>query len=181
MSPASFNFGSVNVGSVASQPISVTNSGTASVTLSNVSISGPGFNASGASGTILSPGQSTTLNVTFTPASTGSVTGSVTIPSNAANSPASIGLSGTGAQPPAQSYSVMLAWDPGASSGVAGYYVFRSSAGGQYTQLTTSLVTATTYTDTTVQPGQTYDYEVTSVGSSNVQSASSNVASVSIP
>jgi fibronectin type 3 domain-containing protein len=75
----------------------------------------------------------------------------------------------------------MLTWAPGSSSGVAGYYVFRSLAGGQYTQLTTALVAATTYTDTTVQPGQTYDYEVTSVGSSNVQSAYSNVASASIP
>jgi hypothetical protein len=181
VNPASFNFGSVNVGSVASQPISVTNSGTSSVTISNVSISGPGFNASGASGAILSPGQSTTLNVTFTPASTGSMTGSITIPSNAANSPASIGLSGTGAQPPSPSHSVMLTWIPGASSGVAGYYVFRSSVGGQFTQLSSALVTATTYTDTTVQSGQSYDYAVTSVDSSNTQSAYSNVASASIP
>lgn len=181
VNPSSFNFGSVNVGSVASQSISVTNSGSAGVTVSGISISGPGFNANGASGAILSPGQSTKLNVTFAPASTGSVTGRVMIPSNAANSPASIGLSGTGVQPPAPSYSVMLTWAPGSSSGVAGYYVFRSLAGGRYTQLTTALVTATTYTDTTVQPGQTYDYEVTSVGSSNVQSAYSNVASASIP
>jgi len=176
VNPASFNFGSVNVGSVASQPISITNSGTASVTISNVSISGAGFNASGASGAILSPGQSTTLNVTFTPAAAGSVTGNVTIPSNAANSSVSIGLSGTGA-----SNSVMLTWDPGSSSGVIGYYVFRSLAGGQLTQLTTALITATTYTDTTVQSGQTYDYAVTSVDSSNTQSAYSNVASASIP
>jgi fibronectin type 3 domain-containing protein len=116
------------------------------------------------------------LNVTFTPAAAGSVTGNVTIPSNAANSSVSIGLSGTGA-----SNSVMLTWDPGSSSGVIGYYVFRSLAGGQLTQLTTALITATTYTDTTVQSGQTYDYAVTSVDSSNTQSAYSNVASASIP
>jgi len=181
VNPASFNFGSVNIGSGVSQPISVTNSGTANVTISNVSVSGPGFDASGASGTVLSPGQSTTLNVTFTPATTASVTGSVTIPSNAANSPASISLSGTGVQPPAPSYSVVLTWVPGASSGVAGYNVYRSTAGGPFVQLTTALITGTTYTDTTVQAGQSYSYTVTSVDSNNVQSVDSNIAFAAIP
>jgi len=182
-SPASYNFGNVNVGSGASQPISLTNSGTASVTVSNVTVSGPGFDASGVStGVSLSPGQTTTLNVSFTPASTGSVTGSVTIPSTAANSPAVLNLSGTGVQPQTQQHSVMLTWvAPSSSSGIIGYYVFRATGSGAYTQLTSSLITSTTYTDTTVQAGQSYSYAVTSVDASGDQSSYSNIAFATIP
>jgi hypothetical protein len=181
INPTSINFGSVNVGSGASQPVSLTNSGSASVTIGNVSVSGAGFNASGGSGIALSPGQSTTVNVTFTPAGTGSFTGNVSIPSSATNSSVSVGLQGTGAQPPAPSQSVVLTWQPSASSGVAGYYVYRSMNGGAYTQLTPSPITATTYTDTSVQAGESYDYAVTSVDANGMQSAYSNVAFATIP
>jgi hypothetical protein len=180
--PASVNFGSVNVGSGVSQPISLTNSGTATLTVSNVSIAGAGFNASGvSSGVVIAPGQSATLNVSFTPAATGSVNGSVTIPSNASNSPLSIGLSGTGVQPSSPTYSVLLTWLPSTSTGVTGYYVYRAVGAGSYTQLTTTPVTATTYTDTTVQAGQSYNYAVTSLGPNNTQSAYSNIAFAAIP
>ena len=96
--PSSLNFGNVNVGSKGSMSVILTNSGNSIVTISNVGISGPGFNVSGGSGIILSPAQSTTLTATFTPGGTGTVSGSITITSNAANSPLTINLSGTGAQ-----------------------------------------------------------------------------------
>jgi hypothetical protein len=179
-SPSSVSFGSVNVGSGVSQPISLTNSGTTTVTISEVSIAGAGFDASGvSSGVVIPAGQSATLNVSFTPAASGSATGSITIPSNAAT--VSISLTGTGVQPVAPSYSVSLTWLPSSSSGVIGYYVYRALGAGSYTQITPTPVTTTSYTDSTVQAGDTYEYAVTSVSSDGMQSAYSNAAFATIP
>jgi len=67
-----------------------------------VTATGTGFSASGvAAGTILTSNQSITLNVAFAPTTAGSATGSVSVASNATNSPATITPSGSG-QPTAQ-------------------------------------------------------------------------------
>ena len=96
----SLGFSNVNTGSNSVLPAILTNSGNSNVTISTVSVSGAGFSASGLSaGTIVSPGQALTLNVTFAPAAAGGVTGSVSVVSDASNSPISIGLSGTGVIP----------------------------------------------------------------------------------
>jgi fibronectin type 3 domain-containing protein len=93
-----------------------------------------------------------------------------------------VALSGTGAAAPA-SYQVELTWDAPASSSdpVAGYHVYRATSGGSYALLTSSLNTPTTYTDTSVQAGANYNYEVTSVDASGVESAPSNVYAATIP
>jgi hypothetical protein len=178
-SASTLAFASVNVGSSSILSATLTNSGSSSVTLSGVSISGPGFNASGISvGQIIPVGQTATLNVTFAPAATGSVTGSVTVTSNASNSPTIISLSGTGA---AVLHSADLSW-VASTSVVTGYNVYRSTVtAGPFTKLTSSLISALTYTDTSVQAGQTYYYVVTAVNSSNVESVYSNEVSATIP
>lgn len=97
--PTSLSFGSVNNGSNNTLGVTLTNSGNSSVTISSVTSSGAGFTCSGlAAGAILSAGQNTTLNVGFAPTAAGSLTGNVTISSNATNSPVMIGLTGTGVQ-----------------------------------------------------------------------------------
>src|SRR6266403_262022 len=97
--PTSLNLGNVNVGGNGSSSVTLTNTGNSNVTVSSVTVSGTGFSASGiTSGTTLTPNQAVTLSVTFAPASAGSVTGSVSVASNATNSPATIALSGTGVQ-----------------------------------------------------------------------------------
>jgi hypothetical protein len=178
-SPTSLAFGNINVSASKTLQSTLTNSGNANVTISNVSISGPGLGVSGAStGQVLTPGQTATLSVTFDPASAASVTGSVTVTSNATNSPTTISLSGTGVQ---AAYQVTLSWTASTSS-VIGYDVYRSTAsGGPYTELTTAPVTTTSYVDSTVQAGDTYYYAVTSVNSSNVQSALSSPTTAVVP
>src|SRR5208283_6071502 len=100
VAPASLSFGNITTGTRTTQGVTVTNSGNASVTLSQISESGTGFSAAGFTVPLtLAAGQSTTFSVTFDPATTGSLTGSVTLTSNASNSPATIALSGTGIQP----------------------------------------------------------------------------------
>jgi hypothetical protein len=177
--PTSVAFGSVNVSSDNTKTVTLTNSGNSSVTISNVTVAGAGFGASGASaGLILSSGQSASLTATFDPASSGSATGSITVTSNATNSPAVIALSGTGA---AQAYSVDLSWSASTSS-VTGYNVYSGSvSGGPYTKLTSSPVASTDYTDTNVQQGTTYYFVVTSVNSENQESAYSTQVSAAIP
>ena len=183
LSQTSFAFGNVDIGTTASKIFTVSNKGTAALTFSGVSISGAGFNATGvSSGVVLSPGQSTTFTASFTPAATGSATGSIVFTSNAANSSATIALSGTGAQQPAVSHAVVLSWDASTGSDVIGYYVYRATtSGGPFTALNASPTSATTYTDTGVSVGQTFYYVVTAVTSSNSQSGYSNVASGTIP
>ena len=180
-SQTTLNFSSVNVGSNSVLPVSFTNGGNSNVTISNVTVSGAGYTANGiGSGQIVAPGKSATLNVTFAPASTGSLPGSVTVTSNAGNSPASVTLSGTGAQQQV-SHSVTLTWTASTST-VTGYNVYRSQvSGGPYTKLDSSAVAATSYADSTVSAGQTYFYVVTSVNSSGVESADSSEVSATVP
>ena len=176
----SLSFSSVNIGSNSILPVVFTNGGNSNVTISNVTVSGAGYTAGGVqAGQIVTPGQTATLNVTFAPAGTGLIPGSVTVTSNATNSPASITLSGTGIQP--VSHSVTLTWTASTST-VSGYNVYRSTvSGGPYTKLNSTLVAATTYVDSTVQAGQTYFYVVTSVDSSGVESADSTEVSATVP
>jgi hypothetical protein len=108
--PTSLRFGNVNTGSSSILAVTLTNSGNSDVTISNVSISGAGFNPSGVSaGAILTPGQTSTLNVTFAPAAMGSVAGNVTVTSNAQNSPAIISLSGVGVTPTSSAFTAWVA------------------------------------------------------------------------
>ena len=176
----SLNFSNVNIGSNSVQPVIFSNGGNSNITISNVSISGAGYTASGVqSGQIVTPGQTATLNVSFAPAGAGLIPGTVTVTSNATNSPASVTLSGTGVQP--VSHSVTLTWTASTST-VSGYNIYRSAvSGGPYTKLNSAVVATTTYTDSTVQAGQTYFYVVTSVDSSNVESAFSTEVSATVP
>ena len=77
-----------------------------------------------------------------------------------------------------------LNWDAPSSSSVAvtGYHIYRAPSGStSYTLLNSSTTPSTTYTDTAVQAGSTYNYEVKSVDSSGVESSPSSVYAATIP
>jgi hypothetical protein len=180
-SKSALSFGNVNIGSNAVLGVTFTNSGSSNITISNVTISGPGFTSSGVSaGLILTPGQIGTLSVTFTPAATGNVTGSVSVSSNASNSPGLVALSGAGVQ--VISHSATLNWSASTST-VIGYNLYRATiSGGPYTKINTSVDATTTFTDAgTVQAGKIYYWVVTAVNSSNVESVYSGEVSATIP
>ncbi|MDQ1410288.1 MAG: hypothetical protein QOJ41_2023 [Acidobacteriaceae bacterium] len=166
---SSLNFGTIGLASSGEQAVILTNTGSSSVSISGVSVSGAGFTASGSSsGLTVSPGQFITVRVTFTPYSIGSLTGRLTITSNAQNSPANIALSGTGVA--SSGHSVALSWIS-SSSTVAGYNVYvSSSSAGPYSLLNTSPVPTTSFVDTTVQAGNTYYFRITSVSGSYQES-----------
>jgi hypothetical protein len=177
--PSSLNFGTVNSGSQVSLQVALSNSSSSFVTISNLSISGAGYTATGVpSGMILVPQQMVALTVTFVPTTAGSIPGSITITSDASNSPTVISLTGTGVQP---SHWVDLSWDA-STSAVFGYDVYRAtSLYGPYTLLNSTPLTVNQYTDYNVVPGQTYLYWVSSVGSNTSQSSFSTPISATIP
>ena len=180
-SAASVRFGDVDLGSSSSQNVSLTNKGNSTVTVSAVSTTGNGVTASGVgSGTTLASNQSVTLSVGFAPKAAGAVTGRVIITSNATSSPNTISISGAGVA--RSNYSVTLSWIASTSPDVTGYNVYRSTgSSGVYAKIVSSLVTADRYTDTTVQAGKDYSYELTSVTSSGAESGYSSPVSVTIP
>ena len=100
VNPTSFNFGNVTVGANGASSVTLTNNGSSNLTISSVTVTGAGFSASGiAAGTVLTPSQSATFSIDFAPTTAGSVTGSVSVASNATNSPTTVSLSGVGVTP----------------------------------------------------------------------------------
>jgi len=178
---STLSFGNVVVGSSTPMVVSLTNSGTSVATISSASIPPQGFNSPSAlNGSTVAPGQTATLTVVFTPPTAAVFSGTITIVSDAANSPISIPVSGTGVAP--TSHSVDLAWNPSPSPDVVGYIVERADqSGGPYTQLTAAPISVPTFIDTTVRAGQTYFYIVIAVDSTGQMSAPSGEASVTIP
>jgi hypothetical protein len=178
---ASVSFGSVEVNTVATQSVTLTSTGTVAVTVNSATLTGTGFTVSGATFPItLTPGQTVTLNVQFAPTAAGAATGQMTITSNSStNGTSVITLSGTGTSP-----EVDLSWDAPSSSAdpIEGYNAYRAPSGSSmYTLLNSSIDTEATYVDNAVQSGQTYDYIVTSVDYSGVESTPSNTFTVTIP
>jgi hypothetical protein len=95
-SPASLSFGGQAVGTTsASQTLTLSNTGGASLAISGISSSGD-FSQSSSCGSSLAAGSSCFLNVTFTPAAAGTRQGVLTLTDNAAGSPQTVSLSGTG-------------------------------------------------------------------------------------
>jgi Abnormal spindle-like microcephaly-assoc'd, ASPM-SPD-2-Hydin/Protein of unknown function (DUF1573) len=181
-SPASLSFGTQALNTPATQTSTLTNTGNANVTISGLTTTGAGFSASGVTnGTMLTPGQTATVTVTFDPTTSGAVSGAkVTVTSNASNSPTTITLSGTGQA--ASSHSVLLNWDASITSGVSGYNVFRATTSGGYgtTPLNPSPITTLSFTDSSVSSGTEYFYVVTAVDAGQA-SADSNEVSATIP
>jgi hypothetical protein len=99
----------------------LTNTGTASVTISQDSVTGSGFSTSGPDLPVtLAAGQTMDFSLTFAPTATGSVTGNASV------------LTGI--------HAVSLSWTASTST-VAGYNVYRGGqSGGPYTLLNSALL-----------------------------------------
>lgn len=180
---ASVGFGSVALDTLATQTVTLTSTGNASVTVSSASVTGAGFSLAGSTfSATLTPGQTANLGVQFDPTVAGAATGQLTIVSNSStNSTAVVPLTGTGT---ATAYAVDLSWNAPTTSAdpVAGYNVYRALSGSStYQLLNSSVDTQTTYTDSTVQNGQVYDYIVESVDDNGNESVPTTPVAVTIP
>ncbi len=83
VNPSSISFGSILVGSSATQLLILGNSGGSNLTVSQAAMTGSGFSLSGLPLT-LAAGQSLSFSVTFAPKSSGSVSGSLSLASSTA-------------------------------------------------------------------------------------------------
>ena len=97
LSPTSLTFASQTDGSTSvAQTITLTNSGTAALSITSISTSGD-FAETQTCGSSVATGATCAISVTFTPTATGNRTGTLTITDNASGSPQTVAMSGTGA------------------------------------------------------------------------------------
>jgi hypothetical protein len=99
VTPSLLSFNNQNVGTTsAAQMVALNNSGTTNLSVSGISVSPSQFAVAAAPTLplVLTPGQSANIGVTFTPSASGSVSGTLSIVSNAASSPTAVSLSGSG-------------------------------------------------------------------------------------
>jgi len=180
LSTNAVSFGTVDTGTTSTQTVSITNTGNTNVQISQFTVGGAGYSLSGATTPVtLTPSQGMTFNTIFSPTVAGSVSGSVTITSNATGSPVTISLSGNGVVP--VPHTVDLTWTA-STSVVSGYNVYRSTTSGTgYAKLNGSLVPAVNYSDSSVVNGTTYYYVTAAVDAGGDESSYSNEASAVIP
>ena len=98
--PSSLTFSSQTVGASSSQSITVTNTGTAALTISGVTVAGTNagdYTEANTCNASVSPNAACTINVTFKPSATGARTATLSVADNVSSSPQTIALSGTAA------------------------------------------------------------------------------------
>jgi len=98
VSPLTLAYGEVDVNSSATLPFSITNEGNADLVVTGISSDNEQFTTDYTEAITIAPNESQEFQVTFTPATFDSVTGSLTITSNAADNP-SVALTGVGLAP----------------------------------------------------------------------------------
>lgn len=163
-SPSSASFANVATGSSSSQTIALLNSGTADATISNATVTGAGFSITGLTMPVkVAAGSSATLNVIFAPRAAGQVNGSVTVMSDAPNSPLTITATGSAVTPIAVLTSSAASLDFGdvllGSSGSLGATL--ANSGNTNVTISSVSVTGAGFTaagvaaNTTLAPGQT--------------------------
>ena len=95
-SPTNLSFGNVAIGSSRNQSLTLTNSGTAAITITNAVASGGGFTVTGPSLPLtLAGGQSATFTTRFAPTAIGDASGSLLITKSQATAPQLTGGSGS--------------------------------------------------------------------------------------
>ena len=176
-SEAAIDFEDVALGSIAKHEVSLTNVGNRDLNISGVAATGGDFGVSGATPARLSPGQSISVEVSFTPRTAKEHSGQLTVSTLDGSSLAVIPLTGKGAN--SSSSAVKLNWEESPVT-VAGYVVYRSAeSSGPYTRI--SQASTPEYIDTGLAAGHTYFYVVTSLGADDVESEYSPPISATVP
>ncbi|WP_141101006.1 choice-of-anchor D domain-containing protein [Roseateles aquatilis] len=108
LSATTLSFGTATVGTTtAAQTLTVTNTGNAALSFSAIAATGP-FSATHTCGAGVPAAGTCTVAVTFTPTAAGAATGTLSLTSNAAGSPQTVALAGSGAL----ANTAVLAWSP---------------------------------------------------------------------
>jgi hypothetical protein len=183
--PSAVNFGTVAVGATSAKTVTVSNSGSSSVTITSGVLTGPGFTLAGLSLPLtLAAGQSTSFQVSFAPGNTGTATGNVTLTSSEQDADYVVSLAATSTQPSSSAsptYSAELSWNASASL-VAGYHVYRApQSNGQFSRITSTPVAQNSFSDGNLAGQNTFVYAVTAVDAGGQESQQSNQAVAVVP
>ncbi|PYU92591.1 MAG: hypothetical protein DMG25_11805, partial [Acidobacteria bacterium] len=144
LSPTSLTFGNQNVGTTsAARAVTLSNSGSAALSVTSIAVTGTNagdFAQSNNCGSSVAAAGSCTINVTFTPAASGTRSATVTVTDNATGSPHTAGLTGSGV-----------------SSGTGGtnYYVSTTGSDSSGAGSSSSPWATIAYASTKVGPGST--------------------------
>ncbi len=179
-SPSSVNFENQPV-EVASSPeaITLSNNGGSALSISSLAFAGADpadFTENNTCVPSVAAGGTCTIVIVFTPSASGSRSASLRVTDNGSGNPQTVALSGTG------THDVILSWSGG--SGAGGYNVYRGSRSGgeRSTPLNTDPIAVLSYTDTSVQAGQTYYYKITALAANgSTESGSSSEVSATVP
>ena len=178
VTPGSMSFGNVTIGTTQTQNGSVTANG-GSVTLTSTSSNNSAFTIGGLTLPVtLAAGQSVPFTVSFAPTTSSTVSANISFFTGNSGS-VSETANGSGAT---TQHTVGLSWDGSTSPSITGYNVYRAtSASGPYSRINSSLDASLSYSDSTVQSGQTYYYATTALDSAGAESSYSNEVQVVVP
>jgi hypothetical protein len=158
LAPTSLAFGNqTSATTSAARNITLTNSGTATLTISSITAPAPFAISSTTCGASLAPAATCTVAVTFAPTALVASSGSVSVSSNAAGSPHTAGLSGTGVVA-----SPVLAWNPTTTAVAFGSLTVGDPATTQTVTLLNQGPGAVTLSGFTLAGGQAADFSVNS-------------------
>src|SRR5579862_7132913 len=179
VTPASLNFGNVVVGQQATKTGTL-KAGNAGIAVTSADWKGDGYSVSGISFPItIAAGQSVSYKVTFAPQRSGSSSGNINFVSDASNSPHTEAFQATGTQ--ASEHTVTLSWHPSKANAVA-YNIYRGlKSQGPFVKLNSDPHPNSTFTDASVESGQTYYYVTTALNKHGKESKYSNRVQVTIP
>ena len=100
LTPTRIDFGNQPIGMASSsQPVTLTNTGEAPLTITNIGFTGANagdFSQTNTCGTSVAPGASCTISIIFTPTMAGARSASLSVSDNAPGSPQTVTLTGTG-------------------------------------------------------------------------------------
>lgn len=98
--PPGLAFGDQNVGTSSARAVTISNTGSKGLVISQATITGNGFSISGLTAPLtIAGGESKSFNVSLLPSAAGNFAGKITLVGNGANLPATIALAGSGVQP----------------------------------------------------------------------------------
>jgi len=173
LTPATADFGSMTTGTTsAAQTFTLTNSGNAALTISGITLGGTNASdfaiSSNSCANALAASATCSIAVTFAPSATGNFSATLSVADNAAGSPQTGALTGTGIVPADFTIAASPSTQSVSAGGIATYNVSVTSADGSFTN-------PVVLTATGLPPGATVTFSPASVtpGSSAAQSSMS--------
>jgi hypothetical protein len=132
LSSASLTFATAVASASPAQTVTLTNTGSATLTISSIGLTGTNaasFSQTNTCGTSVAAGASCTISITFTPSITGTLTATLTVADNAAGSPQTVALTGTGQAPALQLSSTSLSFSTNLGTAAASQMLILTNSG----------------------------------------------------